>query len=80
MLLKTKLHRRVEKAFKLKKNILKVPIETLQDKFKFTDSDVLQAAKECAEYCIENKNDFHVVFNLYVSCLKNPKNAGTGVQ
>jgi hypothetical protein len=73
MILKTKLHRKIEKAFKVKKGSLQVAIETLKTKYQFTDDDVLRIAKECAEYCIENNNDYVVAFNLYVSCLKNQK-------
>jgi isopropylmalate/homocitrate/citramalate synthase len=72
-LFKRKLHRTIEKAFKLKKDSLKVAIDSLKTKHKFTEEDILLKAKECAEYCIENNNDFVIAFNLYVSCLNNPK-------
>lgn len=72
-LLKRPLHRKIERAFKLKSGALKTPVSDLKEKFKFSDQDVILKAKECAEYCIENNNDFVIAFNLYVSCLNNPK-------
>ncbi len=70
---KPKLHRHLEKGFKLQKNSLKKPFETLKEKHRFTDVDILRIANECATYCIENETDYVVSFNLYVSCLNNPK-------
>lgn len=77
---KRKLHRTLERGLKLKKNSLKKPFETLKEKYRFTDPDILRVANECATYCIENKTDYVVAFNLYVSCLKNQKKfEGAGV-
>lgn len=76
LLLKTKLHRRLEKAFKLKKGSLKKSIEDLKTKHKFEDSDVLRIADECASYCIANDTDYAVSFAFYVSCLNNPPKDG----
>jgi hypothetical protein len=78
-LLKPKIHRRIEKTFKLKKGALKQSIDTLKTKHKFEDSDVLRIADECATYCIANDTDYIVSFAMYVSCLNNPKVEGTGV-
>lgn len=71
--LKRPLHRKLERLFKLKSGSLKQAVKDLREKHKFDDQLILVRAKECAEYCIENKNDFAIAFNLYVSCLNNPK-------
>lgn len=68
-----KINREIEKALKLEKNSLKKPCVDLKEKHKFTDQDIKRIAIECANYCLENGNDFTVAFNLYVSCLNNPK-------
>jgi hypothetical protein len=73
MLFKRKLHRTIERGFKLKKNSLKTPFETLKEKYRFTEQDILRVVNECATYCIDNKVDYVVSFNFYVSCLNNPK-------
>lgn len=70
---KRKLHRTLEKGFKLKKNSLQKPFETLKVRYKFTDHDILRVANECATYCIENDTDYVVTFNFYIACLNNPK-------
>jgi hypothetical protein len=70
---KRKLHRTIERGFKLKKNSLKQPFETLKEKYRFTEGDILRVSNECATYCIENNTDYVVSFNFYVSCLNNPK-------
>jgi hypothetical protein len=67
-------HRKLERAFKLKSGSLKKAVSELKEKHNFTEQEILVKAKECAEYCIQNKNPFDVAFNLYVSCLNNPNN------
>jgi hypothetical protein len=81
LIFKTKLHRITERHFKLKKNSLKKPFETLKLKHGLKDADLLRIADECGSYCEENKTDYVVSFNMYVSCLNNPKKIeGAGVQ
>jgi uridine kinase len=75
-LLKRPLHRRLERNFNLKNGSLKKAVSDLKEKYKFTDQEILVRAKECADYCLENKNRFDVAFNLYVSCLNNRKVGG----
>jgi hypothetical protein len=77
--LKPKLHRTTEKAFKLKKNSLKQAFEDLKNKHGYSDEKIVETVKECVKYCQaygNSKDDniyFLSAFNLYVSCLNNPK-------
>lgn len=74
---KTKLHRKVEKSLGLKKNSLQIAFRDLKEKHQYTDLMVAEAARSCAEYCKfygnNEKDDFVTAFNLFVSCLNNPK-------
>jgi chromosome segregation and condensation protein ScpB len=70
---KRPLHRKIERAFKCKKDSLQKAVSDLKTKYQFDDYDIVEKAKECAQYCIDNKADFVIAFNLYVSCLNNPK-------
>jgi uncharacterized protein YfbU (UPF0304 family) len=72
-IIKRKLHRTIERGFKLKKNSLKKAFETLKEKHRFEEVDILRIANECATYSIDNEVDYVVAFNFYVSCLNNPK-------
>jgi hypothetical protein len=80
-LLKRPLHRKIERAFQLKKGVLKKAVSDLKERHKLSDTQVLERSKECSQYCLENEVDYTVAFNFYVSCLNNPKTqiAGPGV-
>lgn len=71
-----KLHREIEKAFKLKKNSCEKAVSDLKEKHKKTQDEILDIVKECVEYCKFHNQDsslgFLVAFNLYVSCLNSP--------
>jgi hypothetical protein len=77
MIFKRKLHRTTEKAFKLKKNSLKPAFEDLKLKHGYSDQQIIETVKECVKYCKAYGNDTNIyflsAFNLYVSCLNNPK-------
>lgn len=75
MVLKTKLHREIEKQYACKKDSLKRAIEDLQLKHKQSKEEIKEMAQEADAYSKAHGNDFSAVFNLYVSCLNNPKPA-----
>ena len=72
-ILKPKLYRITEKAFKLKKNSLKKAFTDLKERHGYSDEKIKETIQECVLYCQTNKmdtnQDFLVAFNLYVSCL-----------
>lgn len=74
---KPKLHRETEKHFKLPKNSLLKAFTDLREKHGYSDQKIIETVGECVEYCKFNNQDdnhsFLVAFNLYVSCLNNPK-------
>jgi hypothetical protein len=82
MIFQTKLHRTTEKAFKLKKNSLKQAFEDLKTRHGYSDEKIVATIKECVQYCKAYGNDtnihFLTAFNLYVSCLNNPKKSEQG--
>lgn len=66
---KTKKHRDIEKKYGCRKDSLKEAISWLVKNKHNLD----EAVKGCEDYCRHYGNNFEVAFNLYVSCLKNPK-------
>lgn len=69
MIFKAKPHREIEKANGCKKDSIKEAVEWLQN-----NGNLAEAVKGCKDYCTIYPNiKFEVAFNMYVSCLKNPK-------
>lgn len=64
-----KKHREIEKKYKCQRNSLKEAVKYLQK----VKANIDEVEKGCSDYCNFHGNSFEVAFNLYVSCLKNPK-------
>jgi transcription elongation factor Elf1 len=69
MIFKEKKHKEIEKKYNCPAGSLKEAVKYLL-KIK---ADIDAVVKGCEEYCRINDNSFTIAFNLYVSCLKNPK-------
>lgn len=67
------LHQTIERCYSLEKDSMKEIVDILQTKYQLDDKTILTRAEECAFFCIENKTDFLITFNMYISCLQNPK-------
>lgn len=70
MMLFSKPHREIEKQNGCKRNSLKDAVKWLMK----NKQDLELAKKGCSDYVKEHPSiKYEVAFNMYVSCLKNPK-------
>lgn len=68
-MLLTKTHRELEKKHNCKRGSLKEAVAYL----KKVKANIPEVEKGCEDYCKFHGYSYEVAFNLYASCLKNPK-------